>query len=122
MKIWVALLILAISIQPLQAGSCDMDQEQDTHIQATGHPASHMSQADGGHDGADKPGHDCCDPQRTGDPSGCQDMVNCGSCLATAVPSATRALASTPAAWPPAGGTAALALDHSSPPYHPPIP
>lgn len=76
MKLLILILILAISAQPLQAGSCDMDLEKN---QETSHDMSQMGQMDH----SDDQKHDCCDTSDTDSEEGCDSQMKCGFCFAT---------------------------------------
>jgi hypothetical protein len=108
MRFLILMLVLAISAQPLQAGSCDMD---------VGQEASHHSEQ------SEDTGHDCCDPDDSESPQGCDGNMNCGFCSAN-VPALSRTLKVT-AVWANShspGITSGVVLpSHSSPPFRPPI-
>ena len=110
MRVLVLFLILAISAQPLQAGSCDMDVE---HGQESSH---HMEPS-----GLD--GHDCCDPESTDSSEGCDGGMDCGFCFVS-----VSALSGPPRIavfWShhdmPETGSGVVLPSHSSPPFRPPI-
>lgn len=116
MKLLVAMLVLMIAAQPVQAGFCDMERSGDS--------GSHASMQHGMD--AENSAHDCCQLPRVGsDPgrdSGCSDMP-CGTCVAgvLAIPPA----ASLPA-LAPVGALinlyeGVITPSHSSPPFRPPI-
>jgi hypothetical protein len=113
MKFLILFLILAISIQPLQAGVCDMDMEQ-------GQEASHHMQA------PDEGDHDCCDSEDSdGSDSqpNCGSLMHCGSCNASfsTLPDIYRFNASWVIQYSPALSSDALPPSHSTPLFRPPI-
>jgi hypothetical protein len=110
MKVLVLFLILAISTQPMAAGSCHMDPEkgqQSTH---------HM-------DMSQMKGHDCCDPGDKTAPEGCDPGMKCGPCFLS-VPVLPE-LAAIDTTWNhpvlPAYLPGAIVPGPSSPPFRPPI-
>jgi hypothetical protein len=116
MKLLVAMLVLMIAAQPVQAGFCDMDLSGDS----TSH-ADMQHRMD-----AENSAHDCCQSSHVGsDPgrdNGCSDMP-CGTCVAGVQ-------AISPAASLPALAPVGVYIDlhegvitpsHSSPPFRPPI-
>lgn len=112
MKLLTLILILAISIQPLQAGFCAMDMEQ-------GPPQDMAQDMDMGN----SDGHGCCDPEESDSESACEGGMHCGFCTAgvSLLPEIPR-LSPT---WHPdytfslSAGT--IVPSHSSPPFRPPI-
>jgi hypothetical protein len=76
MKLWILILVLAISAQPLQAGFCDMDMEKN---QETSHEMDHS-----GMDHSDQESHKCCDSDDSDSPTGCDSSMNCGPCFVSA--------------------------------------
>ncbi len=110
MKVLIFILVLAISAQPLQAGFCDMDMgkaQQKTH---------HMDKSEPGN-------HDCCDPDRTDSPDGCDGGMNCGSCFlhASALPSVMKFTPTWEHTYSLDISTGLVLPSHSSPPFRPPI-
>ena len=111
MKLLILFLVLAISIQPLQAGFCDMDMEKDQEM------SHHM-------DSSTKDGHDCCDTKASDQQQdGCGDEMNCGSCLSVA--SALLGMTKASPTWDKQHlqgfASGALLPSHSSLPLRPPI-
>lgn len=105
-------LILAISTQPLLAGSCAMVMGQ------------------GGSAGVEMPmdmdhgdGHDCCDTGATETEEPCEGGAHCGHC--TVVSPALSSVLKLSVAWHAASEFAfdggILLPSHSSPPFRPPI-
>ena len=70
MKTLILILVLAISAQPLQAGVCDMETNQEA-----AHYLKQMENA-----GDDRP--DCCDSERANSQQGCDQQMYCGFCSA----------------------------------------
>ena len=109
MKILALILVLAISAQPLQAGTCDMDMSQEsTH---------HTEQAKDS-------GHDCCktdDPDSPG--QNCDGNMHCGFCNANLPALQPLLRVSSPWAQAHVRGldSGELLPSHSSPPFRPPI-
>ena len=110
MKFLVLFLILAISIQPLQAGICDMDME-DSH--ETSH---HMPSTD------DRD-HDCCDSEEPDSQTDCGNLMHCGSCHASfsALPAIPRVNAYQLIQYSPALSSDALPASPYTPLLRPPI-
>jgi len=73
MKLWILILVLAISAQPLQAGFCDMEMEKN---QETSHQVDHSEM-----DHSDSESHKCCDSDESDSPAGCDSTMNCGPCF-----------------------------------------
>ena len=100
-----------ISIQPLQAGVCDMESGQE---------ASHtMEHSDDGN-------HDCCDSDDSDDSdsqSGCDSMMHCGSCNATVstLPGILKFNARWATNYSPELSSGVELPSHSAPPFRPPI-
>ena len=110
MKFLILILVLAISIQPLQAGPCDMDMEKS---QETSH---HMKNSDDGN-------HDCCDSDDSDSQSGCESSMHCGPCHAffSALPSAYKFNSSGVTHCPSELTSNVEFPSHSAPPFRPPI-
>jgi hypothetical protein len=112
MRILTLILILAISVQPLQAGHCDMGSEQGAAQDASHHM-----------DMGTAAGHDCCDTGADSGGGDCAGGFYCGPC-ATVVPLTTEFPRIAPL-WQRsyvAESTSGVILpSHSSPPYRPPI-
>ncbi len=70
MKTLILILVLAISAQPLQAGVCDMETNQEA--------AHYLQQLENA--GDDRP--DCCDSERANSQQGCDQQIYCGFCPA----------------------------------------
>jgi hypothetical protein len=112
MKFLVFILALAINAQPLQAGLCDMDMEENQET---------PQQVDGGAEA----GHDCCDEGDADNQQeqGCEGKTHCSPCFVSAplLPATARLQLD----WSPQHTESALlslALSsHSSPPFRPPI-
>jgi hypothetical protein len=111
MKYLVLLLILAITAQPLQAGSCDMESD---------HADSHsMEQMDHGSDGMP----DCCDSDDEEIRADCDIQMSCAACaLATPAVSGLQCTSlMSLAGFPQTISAGEITPDHSCPPFHPPI-
>lgn len=108
MKFLILFLVLAISIQPLQAGVCDMETSQDVSHQ--------MDRSDDGD-------HDCCDSDDSGSEPGCGNMMHCGFCSATF--STLPGIYKFNAGWATRYSTGLISgfvfPSHSAPPFRPPI-
>lgn len=112
MKMLVAMLVLMIAAQPVQAGLCDMD--------LSGDPTSHAGMQQ--RMDADSSAHDCCQsPDRDRD-MGCADMP-CGTCVAgvQAIPAAASLPALAPVGVYIDLHEGVITPSHSSPPFRPPI-
>ncbi len=70
MKTLILILVLAVSAQPLQAGSCDMETNQEA--------ALHLKQMENA--GDDMP--DCCDSERANSQQDCDQQMYCSFCSA----------------------------------------
>ena len=110
MKVLIFILVLAISAPPLQAGFCDMDMgknQQKSH---------HMAKSE-------KADHDCCDPDRTDSPEGCDSGMDCGFCFvhATALPSVMKFTPTWERIYSVNFSSGLVLPSHSSPPFRPPI-
>ena len=110
MKLLISILILAISAQPLQAGSCDMDMAQDS--------SHHMEQT-----AASASDHDCCDSGEPEEQQDCDSGMHCGSCTGS-VPAIFGTLKS-PQVWANSYSrqiSSGIVLpSHAAPPFRPPI-
>ena len=94
MKSLCFILIIALTIQPLQAGVCAMapDQSEDQaqveqnhhHSMAMEHAPTMSPNLSNGmnmdHSGGEMP--DCCDSDTAEQPADCADMTDCGNCYA----------------------------------------
>lgn len=113
MKLLAVILVFMIAAQPVQAGFCDM-------MQSDGHADMHAGMK---HDsGGGASGHDCCEPGDGGQGSGCDNMVQCGSCTAGL---AAIAMLESQAVAPLAThlkllGDSCISPSHSAPPFRPP--
>ena len=108
MKFLILFLVLAISIQPLQAGFCDMEASQDV---------SHQMQA------SDDGNHDCCDSDDPGSQSGCGSLMHCGFCM-TSFSALPRSYEFNPVwvtHYSPGLPSEVVFPSHSAPPFRPPI-
>ena len=113
MKFLILFLVLSISIQPLQAGVCDMDMEKG---QETAHPMQDSNEGQ----------HDCCDSNEPDDPDsqqGCGTMMHCGSCNAafSTLPSIYRFNSYWVSQYSQALSSDPLLPSHSTPLFRPPI-
>ena len=108
MKALILILALAISAQPLLAGACAMETNQEAPNQ--------LEQADDG-------GHDCCDSDQVEQQQGCDGEMQCCSCGATV--SALPDVFKVNARWENQHSlnisSGILLPSHSSPPFRPPI-
>ena len=108
MKILLLFLIITIGAQPLQAGFCDMETDQDT--------AHHMNH----HEGGEKP---CCESDPTETQIDCSSEMQCGFCNASV--STVLAISNFNVSWlhdhSGSLSSGVIALSHSSPPFRPPI-
>ena len=115
MKFLILFLVLSTSIQPLQAGVCDMDMDMEKG-QATSH---HMQDSDGLN-------HDCCDSDDSDDSNfeqGCGEMMHCGSCNASVstLPGIYRFNSYWEIQYSPVESFDALLPSHSAPLFRTPI-
>ena len=120
MKLLVALLVLMIAAQPVQAGFCYMD--------LSGGPGDHAGMNHGSDAG--EAAHGCCqspagDSGSTSGPgteTGCSDMP-CGTCVASvaAIPPARCLAALAPVGAHVQLGAGLVTPSHASPPFRPPI-
>ena len=110
MKFLILILVLAISIQPLQAGFCDMDMEKS---QETSH---HMERSDDGN-------HDCCDSDDSDSQSGCESSMHCGPChvFFSTLPSIYKFNSSWVTRYSSELSSNVVFPSHSAPPFRPPI-
>jgi hypothetical protein len=108
MKVLILFLALAISVQPLLAGTCAMGTNQEA--------SSQMEQADDG-------GHDCCDSDRDEQQKGCDGEMQCGFCGVTvsALPDIFKIHASWENQYSLKLSSGLVLPSHSSPPFRPPI-
>ena len=108
MKGVLALLVLAMNIQPLAAESCDVETQ--AHA---GHQVQ-MNDTDHG---------DCCDTQPGSPAHGCQQVSHCGSCTAAMYIATLKHADISAATLPFSRALAAgqLPPSHASPPFRPPI-
>jgi len=91
MKILILFLVLTITAQPLQAGTCDMDTNSARgSAMNMDHPMDHAMRHDVG--SAQHQKHDCCDSGKTDSQDSCDNAMNCGMCLAghLAIPTGIR--------------------------------
>jgi len=113
MKYLALILAILMAVPTVQAGFCDMDQEQGSA------PHADMQHQQQGNSSV----HDCCDTGDTGENQGCDNMVPCGFC--TAGLTGITALAGEPARWTRqydcSLSDGCLTPSHSSPPFRPPI-
>ena len=110
MRLLVFILILTIGVQPLQAGSCDMEMEESPQ---TSH---HM-------DMTSPQSHDCCDTKQSESTENCETGMDCGMCFVS-----VSAIPDIPRIYPVwnkpvyRGSSSGIMLpSHSSPPFRPPI-
>jgi hypothetical protein len=139
MKSLCFILIIALTIQPLQAGVCAMAKDQGEgpgenqaqteqnhhhsmameHAATMSHGMSHGSNLD--HSDGAMP--DCCDSNPAEQPADCADMNDCGSCFAGG--SVLIASSAPLEQWviqykvPPISGE--IVPSHAYPPFRPPI-
>ena len=108
MKFLILFLALMISIQPLQAGVCDMETSQDA--------PHHMEHSEGGD-------HDCCDSDDSDSQSGCEGMMHCGSCNASfsTLPGILKFNARWVTHYSQELSSGVVHPSHSVPPFRPPI-
>lgn len=110
MKLWILILALAISAQPLQAGVCDMEMEENQE-------SIHLMDMSG------KQGHDCCDTEDTDSRDGCDAGMNCGMCFVSV--SAIFDIPRVEPVWSRSvyreSSMGVILPSHSSPPFRPPI-
>jgi hypothetical protein len=110
MKFLILIFILSISIQPLQAGFCDMEMEMN---QEGAHQMDHSEPDD----------HDCCESDNSDQTEGCDGEMHCGSCLAGASP--LPSMIKINPAWGEHHSSrlsSGIVLpSHASPPFRPPI-
>jgi len=116
MKLLILILVLAISVQPLQAGFCDMDMEKNQE------PSHHMGQMDQ-MDQSDQDSHDCCDSDNSDSQEGCDGDMQCGFCFAnvSAFPSMIKVNVSWVHQYSLDFSSEFILPSHSSPPFRPPI-
>ena len=110
MRLLILILVLAISIQPFQAGACDMDMEKN---QETSH---HMDDSDDGK-------HDCCDSDESDSQSGCEGLMLCSPCSTffSALPSVYKFNSSWVIRYTSELSSNVVFPSHSAPPFRPPI-
>jgi hypothetical protein len=108
MKFLILMLVLTISVQPLQAGFCDLDMSQETS-----HHPEQSSDTD----------HDCCDPGDSESPQGCDGNMHCGFCSSNmpALPDILKATTAWVTNFSPDLSSGVVLPSHSSPPFRPPI-
>ena len=108
MKFLILMLVLTISAQPLQAGFCEMDMNQE----ASHHPKQ-----------AEDANHDCCDSDDSEPQPACDGNMYCGFCSANvSVLPKTPGISSVWAGHHSPLITSGVVLpSHSSPPFRPPI-
>jgi hypothetical protein len=109
MKFIVLLLVLAIMLPPVQAGSCDVETGQAT--------TSHQMQA------TDDGEHKCCDSEQAESPHGCSSDMLCGFCSAStsSIPDTPRYSVIWQHHYSRNTSSGAVASSHSSPLFRPPI-
>lgn len=116
MKLLVALLVLMLAAQPVQAGFCDVD--------LSGGDDPHAAMQHGQWPG--KSAHDCCPGGDSGPDSntesGCADMP-CGFCTAgvPAIPLAASLGSPQPTERDTVLSDGQISPSHTSPPFRPPI-
>ena len=115
MKLLVLILVLALSAQPLQAGSCDMSMEKG---QETSHHMGHSGQEQ-----AENQVHDCCGSSGADSSDGCDGNMDCGPCFVsfTAIPSLVRFAPVFIHQQTPNLSSGVVLPSHASPPFRPPI-
>jgi hypothetical protein len=108
MRFLIIMLVLAIGAQPLQAGSCDMETDQES--------SHHMDQSI-------NTGHDCCDSDKPDAPPNCDSEMHCGYCTSavSSLPLAFRIDNGWMSAYSLNLSSGLVAPSHSSPPFRPPI-
>ena len=111
MKYLTFVLVLLISIQPLQAGYCDMETGQEA-------PQTMDHSDDGSHDCCDSDDSDNSDFQ-----SECDGMMHCGSCHASVstLPSILKFNTRWATSYSPELSSGFELPSHSTPPFRPPI-
>jgi len=122
MKLLILFLVLAISIQPLQAGSCDMEMGKNQPGQnQMSHEMDHEMDRKMDHSG--RGGHDCCKTDGTDSPHGCDNTMNCGFCFvpASALPGIPKLALTWEHNYSLDFTTGLVLPSHSSPPFRPPI-
>lgn len=122
MKVLILFLVLAISIQPLQAGSCAVDMGKAPQGQhQTSHKMDHEMDHEMDHSGGG--GHDCCKTDGADSPHGCDNTMNCGFCFvhASALPSVMKLALTWEHNYSVDFTTGLVLPSHSSPPFRPPI-
>jgi len=110
MRILIFILVLAINIQPLQAGFCDMDMGKG---QDSSHHMNHF----------DDENHDCCDSDDSGSQAGCEGSAHCGPCQAffSTLPSVYQFQSSWVGRYSPELSSNVVFPNNSAPPFRPPI-
>ncbi len=114
MKYLLLLLVLTISVPPLQAGHCDMEAEPTAM-----HHMDHEGMTDGGMED-----NDCCDSKQDDQQSGCDQTVQCGSSCMVLV-SNISTVQNVGVVWgrdfSQSLAAGQLTPSHSHPPFRPPI-
>jgi hypothetical protein len=115
MKFWVLMLVLAISVQPAQAGFCDMDMAKNPN---TAHHADSASTSQDDHGG-----HPCCGSDDPGTSGECDGGMQCGFCHGgvSPLPSVIRFAVEWPYFHAPKLSSGVVLPSHASPPFRPPI-
>lgn len=108
MKALILLLILAITTQPIQAGFCDMEADQQA--------PQPMEQMEHG-------SHDCCDPEQSESQQNCDGEIHCGFCgaVVSAVPGMPGTTINLDHLYSPKHASGAVLPSHSHPLLRPPI-
>jgi hypothetical protein len=121
------LLILAISIQPLQANGCDIDMDQSFGDVTQSHHMSMDGDSMHGHDTDRKAGQhnmpDCCDTEAVNDQQGCEHAMSCGNCYlsTSAISHLSRIVISWPVSYRPEIISGDILPSHDYPLFRPPI-
>jgi hypothetical protein len=128
-KYLTLLLILSLSLSPLQAGSCDMQQDQPNepqghqHVMDSAMPmAAHHEQKVAEH-GQSGNMHDCCDLDPAAQNQDCGETMDCGSCsaFASAISSTIHNSTQLAESHMPSLRSGEIVASHAFPPYRPPI-
>jgi hypothetical protein len=125
MKLLILILVLTLNLQPLQAGTCDMDmeknQETSHHMDQTGHMRHMDRTAQMDHTAQNQ--HDCCDSGGSDSGNSCDDQMQCGFCFAnvSALPSLNRFASAWTQQYSLDFSAQLILPSHSSPLFRPPI-
>ena len=115
MKLWILILALAISAQPLQAGFCDMQAEKN---QEASHQMDHS-----GMDDSNEQNHNCCESDEPESSTGCDSGMNCCPCFVSVsvISNLPHVSAVFTHQYTPDLSSGGIFPSHTAPPFRPPI-